>query len=222
MSLDNVTLNKVTPVNQRTRVKICGLTTVEDALLAVNYGADAIGLVFYEPSPRHVGIDQACSIAESIPAFVTKTALFVNPEVDYVKAVLKGVKIDLLQFHGDESPEFCEQFGLTYIKAVRMRDDIDLVALEKRYSRSAGLLLDAYKEGVPGGTGAQFDWDSIPADIAPRIILAGGLKAENVQQAIQQVAPWALDISGGVEASKGVKSAEKIQEFMQQVMSRVQ
>lgn len=208
--------------NQRTRVKICGLTSVKDALFAVNCGADAIGLVFYEPSPRHVSIDQAWSIAESIPAFVTKTALFVNPDVDYVKAVLRTVKIDLLQFHGDESPEFCEQFGLTYIKAVRMREDIDLVALEKRYSRSAGLLLDAYKEGLPGGTGEQFDWTSIPSDIAQRIILAGGLNAENVQLAIQQVAPWALDVSGGVETSKGVKSAEKIQKFMQQVMSTVQ
>lgn len=208
--------------NQRTRVKICGLTSTEDALLAVNFGADAIGLVFYEPSPRHVSIDQACSIAESIPAFVTKTALFVNPDAEYVKTVLKMVKIDLLQFHGDESPEFCEQFGHTYIKAVRMRENIDLVALEARYSRSAGLLLDAYKQGVPGGTGEQFDWASIPSEIAPRIILAGGLNPENVQQAIQQVAPWALDVSGGVEASKGVKSAEKIQKFMQQVMSRVQ
>ncbi len=208
--------------NQRTRVKICGLTSTEDALFAVNCGADAIGLVFYEPSPRHVSIDQAWSIAESIPAFVTKTALFVNPDVEYVKTVLSAVKIDLLQFHGDESPEFCEQFGLTYIKAVRMREGIDLVALEARYSSSAGLLLDAYKEGIPGGTGEQFDWASIPSDIAKRIILAGGLKAENVQQAIQQVAPWALDVSGGVEASKGVKSAEKIQKFMQQVMSTVQ
>ncbi len=208
--------------NRRTRIKICGLTSVEDALLAVNCGVDAIGLVFYEPSPRHVSIDQACSIAESIPAFVTKTALFVNPDVEYVKAVLKTVKIDLLQFHGDESPEFCEQFGLTYIKAVRMRKEIDLVALEKSYSGSAGLLLDAYKKGIPGGTGEQFDWASIPSDIAPRIILAGGLNAENVQLAIQQVAPWALDVSGGVEASKGVKSAEKIQKFMQQVMSTVQ
>ncbi|MGM0540998.1 MAG: phosphoribosylanthranilate isomerase [Pseudomonadota bacterium] len=208
--------------NQRTRVKICGLTLVEDALLAVDCGADAIGLVFYEPSPRHVTIDQAWSIAESIPAFVTKTALFVNPDVEYVKAVLKTVKIDLLQFHGDESPEFCEQFGLTYIKAVRMRADIDLLALKKHYSGSAGLLLDAYKEGVPGGTGEQFDWASIPSEIARSIILAGGLNAENVQQAMQQVAPYALDISGGVEASKGVKSAAKIQKFMQQVMSRVQ
>ncbi|MDA3807040.1 MAG: phosphoribosylanthranilate isomerase [Thiomicrorhabdus sp.] len=209
-------------INRRTRIKICGLTSVEDALLAVNSGADAIGLVFYEPSPRHVSIDQAWSIAESIPAFVTKTALFVNPDVEYVKEVLRTVKIDLLQFHGDEGPEFCEQFGLTYIKAVRMRDDIDLAALEKSYSRSAGLLLDAYKKGVPGGTGEQFDWESIPSNIAPRIILAGGLNPGNVRQAIQQVAPWALDVSGGVEASKGVKSAEKIQKFMQQVMSTVQ
>lgn len=195
---------------------------MKDALLAVNCGADAIGLVFYEPSPRHVSIDQAWSIAESIPAFVTKTALFVNPDIEYVKAVLRTVKIDLLQFHGDESPEFCEQFGLTYIKAVRMRKEIDLVALEKSYSGSAGLLLDAYKKGVPGGTGEQFDWASIPSDIAPRIILAGGLNAENVQLAIQQVAPWALDVSGGVESSRGVKSAAKIQKFMQQVMSTVQ
>jgi phosphoribosylanthranilate isomerase len=208
--------------NRRTRVKICGLTSVEDALLAVNYGADAIGLVFYEPSPRHVTIDQAWSIAESIPAFVTKTALFVNPDAAYVNDVLKAVKIDLLQFHGDETPEFCAQFNMSYIKAVRMRDGIDLAALEQQYIHSAGLLLDAYKKGVPGGTGEQFDWASIPPEFAKKIILAGGLQAENVQQAIQQVAPWALDVSGGVEASKGVKSADKIQKFMQQVMRSVQ
>ncbi len=208
--------------NRRTRVKICGLTSVEDALLAVNSGADAIGLVFYAPSPRHVTIDQACSIADAMPAFITRTALFVNPEADYVNAVLSRVKIDLIQFHGDESPEFCEQFGKSYIKAVRMRDGLDLSSMQTHYSNSAGLLLDAYKKGVPGGTGEQFDWSNIPPDIAHKIILAGGLNVDNVQQAIQQVAPWALDVSGGVEASKGVKSAEKIHTFMQHVMRSVQ
>lgn len=206
----------------RTRVKICGLTSVEDASLAVYAGADAIGLVFYEPSPRHVSLMLAEQIARSIPAFVTKTALFVNPDAEYVNSVLSVVPIDLLQFHGDESPEFCTQFNRSYIKAVRMRDDVDLIQLAQNYSTASGLLLDAYKEGVPGGTGEQFDWDRVPRDFVKPIILAGGLTPENVKQAIGEVSPWAVDVSGGLEASKGIKSADKIEQFMQQVMSTVE
>ena len=201
----------------RTRVKICGLTCVEDALMVAQSGADAIGLVFYKPSPRHIEIDQACSIAKALPAFVTKTALFVNPQVDYVKSVLENVQIDLLQFHGDESPEFCSQFGLPYIKAIRMQSNTHLNDLAEHYASCCGLLLDAYKPGVPGGTGEQFNWDWVPKSLSKPIILAGGLTADNVQKAIRTVQPWAVDVSGGVEASKGVKSIEKVNLFMQQI-----
>lgn len=203
--------------NQRTRVKICGLTSVADAMLAVNGGADAIGLVFYAPSPRNVSIEQAAKITEAMPAFVTKTALFVNPTVEYVQSVLESVSVDLLQFHGDESPEFCGQFNRAYIKAIRMRDGINLTTLAKEYHTSSGLLLDAYKAGIPGGTGEQFDWQRVPQNLNKPIILAGGLTPENIQQAIEQTQPWAVDVSGGVEQSKGIKSAEKLEQFMRKV-----
>ncbi len=208
--------------NQRIRVKICGLTSVEDALLAVYHGADSIGLVFYEPSPRSVTLKDAENIAKKMPAFVTKTALFVNPTAAYVQSVLAQVSIDLLQFHGDESPEFCAQFKRPYIKAVRMREGIDLVALAKQYDASSGLLLDAYKAGIPGGTGERFDWNRVPTAFSKPVILAGGLTPDNIQQAIQKTQPWAVDVSGGVELSKGVKSAQKIEQFMQRVMSKVE
>ena len=205
----------------RTRVKICGLTSVEDALVAVNYGVDAIGLVFYEPSPRYVEIDQACSIAKSMPAFVTKTALFVNPDKNYVEQVLAEVDIDLLQFHGDEDAEFCQQFSKPYIKAVRMQETIDLEFLANEFKASSGLLLDAYVPGVPGGTGEKFSWEWIPESLGLPVILAGGLTAENVKQAIHTAKPWAVDVSGGVEASKGIKSEQKIKQFMQEVAGTV-
>jgi len=209
-------------VNTRTRVKICGITTVSDGLMVAQSGADAIGLVFYVPSPRHVEIEQACSIAKAMPAFVTKTALFVNPEIEYVKAVLEQVQIDLLQFHGDESPEFCEQFGLPYMKAVRMQETTDLNEIVNQYVGACGILLDAYKPGVPGGTGEQFNWSWVPKTLSKPIILAGGLTAENIHQAIQSTQPWAVDVSGGVEASKGIKSSEQVTLFMQQVMRPIE
>ena len=206
----------------RTRVKICGLTSVEDALLAVNAGADAIGLVFYGPSPRFIEIEQAAKIAKSLPAFVTKTALFVNPDIEYVESVLAEVDIDLIQFHGDESAEFCEQFSKPFIKAVRMQETTDLNLLVREFSQASGLLLDAYIPGIPGGTGEQFNWSWIPEQLDLPVILAGGLTSDNVKQAIKTASPWAVDVSGGVEASKGVKSPEKIKQFMQQVMSTVE
>ncbi len=206
----------------RTRVKICGLTSVADAQVVAEAGADAIGLVFYEPSPRHVAIVQAAEIARAMPAFVTKTALFVDPQADYVNTVLQQVDIDLLQFHGDESPEFCEQFAKPYMKAVRMQADTVLTDLAQQYAGAAGLLLDAYVPGIPGGTGEQFNWEWIPKDLSKPVILAGGLTADNVRQAILTAKPWAVDVSGGVEQSKGVKSPQKIIEFMQQVMSTVE
>ncbi|MBN2647081.1 MAG: phosphoribosylanthranilate isomerase [Thiotrichales bacterium] len=205
----------------RTRVKICGLTRVEDALVAVDAGADALGLVFYPPSPRAVSLEQARLIAESIPAFVTVTALFVNPDPQDVWQVLQGIRVDLLQFHGEESPEFCRQFGRNYIKAIPMQAHTNLIEIAKDYADSSGFLLDTYKAGVPGGTGEAFNWHWIPKEFVKPIILAGGLTPENAAAAIDQVHPWALDVSGGVEQSKGIKSAEKIVQFMQAVMSRV-
>lgn len=205
----------------RTRVKICGLTSVGDTKLAVDAGADAIGLVFYEPSPRYVEVEKAAEIASSIPAFVTKVALFVNPDVDYVKRILAKVDIDLIQFHGDESAEFCKQFNKPFIKAIRMQANTDLQAIAEEFNDSLGLLLDAYVAGVPGGTGEQFNWDWIPDDLPIKVILAGGLNADNVQQAINTAKPWAVDVSGGVEQSKGVKSPEKINEFMKRVLQSV-
>lgn len=201
----------------RIRVKICGITRVEDALSAVEQGADAIGLVFYDQSPRNVNINQAVEIASHIPAFVSVVGLFVNAEPSFINEVICNAKIDLLQFHGDESPEECASYSLPFIKAIRVKSDTNLVQYAKEYSAAKALLLDAYAEGVAGGTGHVFDWNLIPKQLAKPIILAGGLKADNVAQAIQQVMPYAVDVSGGVEASKGVKDAAKIAAFMRQV-----
>ena len=203
----------------RVRVKICGITRVEDALSAVEQGADAIGLVFYDQSPRNVSINQAVEIASHIPAFVSVVGLFVNAEPSFINEVISNVKIDLLQFHGDESPEECASYSLPFIKAIRVKSDTNLVQYAKDYSTAKALLLDAYTEGVAGGTGHVFDWNLIPKQLAKPIILAGGLKADNVAQAIQQVMPYAVDVSGGVEASKGIKDAAKIAAFMRQVYS---
>ncbi len=201
----------------RVRVKICGITRVEDALAAVAQGADAIGLVFYAPSPRAVSIEQAAAIAQQIPAFVSVVGLFVNAEESYVNEVTSRVALDLLQFHGDEAPEQCARYGLPFIKAVRVKSDTNLVQCAKDYSAARALLLDTYTEGVAGGTGHVFDWGLIPPDLAKPVVLAGGLTADNVAAAIQQVKPYAVDVSGGVEAAKGIKDAAKIAAFMQQV-----
>ncbi|WP_319381377.1 phosphoribosylanthranilate isomerase [Thiomicrorhabdus sp.] len=210
------------PPVARTRVKICGLTNVEDALAACYAGADAIGLVFFPPSPRNVSLAAAAEIAASIPAFVTKTALFVDPDAELVRRVLQKVDIDLLQFHGDESAEFCESFDRPYIKAVAMQETTELAELASRYASASGLLLDTYKPGVPGGTGESFNWQWARPPHPVPIILAGGLTAENVADAIRIVSPWAVDVSGGVELCKGKKSAEKIQKFIKNATSRVE
>ena len=208
-------------MKQRTRVKICGMTSIEDALHAVHQGADALGFVFYEKSPRAIKIDQAWSIFKALPPFVTRTGLFVNPSVDTVAQAIEQLGIDLLQFHGDESAAFCEQFDRPYIKALPMQPDTDLIALADTYASSQGLLLDTYKKGVPGGTGEVFNWDWVTpekrADVSLPIILAGGLTANNVDKAIAKVKPWAVDVSGGVELSPGKKSAAKITDFIKQV-----
>ncbi len=201
----------------RTRVKICGFTRVEDAVCAANLGVDAIGLVFYPPSPRHVGVEQAVKIVKALPAFVSVVALFVDEQEARIREVLQRVSIDCLQFHGDESPEACRIYGKRYMKAVRMQEGSDISDLALQYHDAAGLLLDAYHPGAKGGTGSRFDWALIPEHCALPIILAGGLDADNARQAVQAVRPYALDVSSGVEAEKGVKDALKMAAFIREV-----
>ena len=205
----------------RTRVKICGITRVEDALIAVAQGADAIGLVFYPPSPRYVTSVQASEIVNALPAFVTVVALFVDASRADVEAVLSQVNIDLIQFHGQETADECRQYGKSYMKAIRVKGDTNLVQYETEYSDAKALLLDAYAEGVPGGTGQVFDWTIIPKNLSKPIVLAGGLDAGNVEQAIRQVKPYAVDVSGGVEFKKGIKDAAKIAAFMRGVSNAI-
>ena len=200
----------------RTRVKICGLTRRQDAEFAIKSGADAIGLVFYQPSQRAVTIAQAAAITAQLPPFVSVVGLFVNASAATVRETLQQVPLSLLQFHGDETSAFCEQFDMPYIKAVRMQKTADLIEAEKRFTGASALLLDSYLQDVPGGTGQTFDWSMITAVNKP-LILAGGLTTENVAAAIRQIAPYAVDVSGGVEESKGLKSNNKISAFMREV-----
>ena len=201
----------------RTRVKVCGITRVADALAAAEAGADAIGLVFYPPSPRHVEIGQAVEIVRQLPPFVTTVALFVNAEDRVIADVVRDVGVDLLQFHGDETPAFCARHGRPWLRALRMRPDIDLRQEAESFGAARGLLLDAYRPGVPGGTGDTFDWQRVPQDLAPRVILAGGLDPANVGSAVQALRPYAVDVSGGVEAEKGIKDPDKIRAFIDEV-----
>ena len=201
----------------RTRVKICGITRAQDALEAVKQGADAIGLVFYPKSPRNVSAAQAAEIVSKIPAFVTVVGLFVDAEPAFIQEVISSVKLDLLQFHGDETPSACRQYSRPYMKAIRVKNGTNLVQYAADYADARALLLDAFAEGVPGGTGLVFDWSLIPQNLPLPIVLAGGLNAENVGVAIEQVRPYAVDVSGGVEASKGIKDAAKIAAFMRGV-----
>ena len=196
------------------RVKICGITRVEDALAAAAAGADAIGMVFYAGSPRAVGVEQARAIIAALPPFVTTVGLFVDAARDELAHILASVPLDLLQFHGDESAEQCEGLGRPYIKALRVRAGDDIVARVADYPGAQGILLDAYVEGVPGGTGEAFDWSLIPQGLSKPLILAGGLRPDNVAAAVAQVRPYAVDVSGGVEASKGIKDAQKVGAFI--------
>lgn len=205
------------PAVQRTRVKICGIRRVEDALVAVAAGADAIGMVFWEPSPRSVSIAQAAEICRQIPAFVSVVALTVDATSDYLNEIITELPIDLLQFHGNETPAYCQQFDRSYIKALRMKPGLSLSDEFARFSSARSLLLDTYRKGVPGGTGESFNWELIPEQYCSRIILAGGLNPHNVFRAVTAVRPFAVDVSGGVEASAGVKCPAKIDEFIQRV-----
>ena len=204
-------------LNLRTRVKICGITSVEDALMAVAQGCDAVGLVFYAPSPRYVSPEQATMIVAALPPFVTTVGLFVDASQDEVRSVLTTVNLDCLQFHGNETPEQCRVYGLHYIKAIRVQPDSNLLQCEKDFYDAKALLLDAYVEGLVGGTGQAFDWNLIPNTLMKPIVLAGGLTADNVLSAIKQVKPYAVDVSGGVEKAKGIKDLAKIAAFMQKI-----
>ena len=200
-----------------TRVKICGITRVEDALTAAQSGADAIGLVFYPGSPRHVSVSQAAMIMRALPPFITSVGLFVNAEAQAINAILQDLPLALLQFHGDESASFCRQFKRPYLKAVRVQPSLDLLQYAADYPDAQGLLLDTYVDGIAGGTGQTFDWDLIPAGLPLPVVLSGGLNPNNVAAAIKHVKPWAVDVSSGVEAAKGIKDAAKIAAFMRGV-----
>jgi phosphoribosylanthranilate isomerase len=200
-----------------TAVKICGITRVEHGVAAAHAGAHAIGVVFAPNSPRYVSIDQAKRIVEALPPFVIAVALFVDPEIERVKQVLAEVPVHLLQFHGDEAPDFCESFGLPYLKAVRVKPEVRLLECAQRYARAKGLLLDAFVSDGHGGTGARFDWSLIPPSLPLPVVLAGGLNPENVKEAIRAVRPWAVDVSSGVEKEKGIKDPAKIAAFMKEV-----
>ncbi len=201
----------------RTRVKICGITREQDALEAVRCGADALGLVFYPPSPRCVTLEQAATITRRLPPFVTLVGLFVNADRETIAEAVAAAGISLIQFHGNECPDYCAEHDRPWIKALRMKDGLDLEQAASDYGAAAALLLDAYRPGVPGGTGETFDWDRIPAQFAGRIILAGGLSPANISEAVRRVRPYAVDVSGGVEAAPGRKDAGKIAAFMRGV-----
>lgn len=201
---------------QRTRIKICGITRIIDLDAALSAGVDAVGLVFYPPSPRALSLDQATSLARHVPPFVTRVGLFVNAEPAVVRETLAAVSIDLLQFHGEEEASYCEQFGLPYLKAARVRPELDLLEFARAYPTAQGLLLDAWVEAY-GGVGQSFDWSLIPQDLPLPIVLSGGLQADNVVEAVANIHPWAVDVSSGVEAAKGIKDADKIAAFVKAV-----
>ena len=190
---------------------------MEDGLYAAELGADAIGLVFYAASPRAVTIEQAQTICAALPPFVTTVGLFVNAPANEIHSVLDAVPLDLLQFHGEETAAECEGFGRPYIKALRMAAGVDVLTAVKAFDGAAGILLDSYQAGVPGGTGQTFDWSRVPSQFERPLILAGGLTPRNVASAIEQVRPYAVDISGGVEATKGIKDRDKMTAFMNEV-----
>lgn len=199
-------------MNQRTRIKICGLSRAADIDAAVEAGADAIGLVFYEPSPRHVTLDQAVRLVQRLPPFVMPVGLFVNAGAAHVQAAIAAIPQLLLQFHGDETPSDCERHGRAYLRAARMAPGFDLLDFAARFTHAQAILLDAHVDGYGGG-GKVFDWSVIPANVPHRLVLSGGLHAQNVTEGILQVRPWAVDVSSGVESAKGIKDADAIRRF---------
>ena len=200
-----------------TRIKICGLREPAHAAVAAEAGADMIGVVFYGQSPRNVTVEQAARVVSVLPASVSPVALFVNEKAAEIEKILASMRIDILQFHGDETPEFCAGFGKPFFRAVRMEPGVDLLEYAGRFSAARALLLDAHVPGTPGGTGLTFDWAAIPRDFPMPLMLSGGLTVENVGDAVKAVRPWAVDVSSGVEASRGVKDPRKIVEFIRKV-----
>jgi len=200
----------------RTRVKICGITRVEDARAAAHAGADAVGLVFYPPSPRFLSREWARELRSELPPFVMPVALFVNPTAAEVYSVLEFVRPAMLQFHGEEPPVFCAQFGVPYIKACRVRPGVDLLEYLRPFAGAAGWLLDSHVEEY-GGVGERFDWSLVPPERIRPLVLSGGLGPENVGEAVRRVRPWAVDVSSGVESSKGIKDAARIAAFITEV-----
>lgn len=197
----------------RTRIKICGLTRPQDVRAAVNAGADAIGFVFYPPSPRHIAFDRAAELAALLPPFVTAVGLFVNPTPAFVEQALSRVPLQLLQFHGDESDAECARYGRPWIRAARMRSGVDLIEFAACHPGARGILLDAFVDGYGGG-GKTFDWSLIPEGFTRPIILSGGLDPDNVGEAVRRVRPWAVDVSSGVEVGKGIKDAAMMAAFV--------
>lgn len=204
---------------KRTRVKICGITRIEDAITVANAGADAIGFIFYEPSVRYIALETAVEIVQALPLFVHKIGVFVNASDAQIDAVLNTATVDILQFHGEEDPEMCERYGLPYIKAIRMQENIDINRLIDDYASASALLLDSCVDSSYGGTGRPFLWSSVPVNLDKRIILAGGLTAENVAHAIAEISPYAVDVSSGVEITPGIKDPDKIKKFIHKVMA---
>lgn len=196
------------------KVKICGITRLEDALAAAELGADALGFVFYEKSPRYVRPDIAADIIAQLPPFITSVGLFVNPDETIVKEIITQTAVDLLQFHGDEENTFCAQFSRPFIKAIRMAEALDLHKEIEKYPGARGILLDAYDPQRYGGTGHTFEWSRVHSSLPKPIIVAGGLTPENVAQAVAMTHPWGVDVSGGVEQSKGIKQRSLIEAFM--------
>jgi len=201
----------------RTRVKICGITRIEDALAAVHAGADAIGLVFYAASPRYVALPQARAICRALPPFVSVVGLFVNAARTEVDTVLEAVPVDLLQFHGQETAGDCSGFSRPYIKAIGMQPGLDPLTIMAAHPQASGFLLDTWQPDSHGGGGVGFDWSQVPANGDRPWVLAGGLTAENVAAAVTQLQPFAVDVSSGVEERKGIKSAAKIEAFIRGV-----
>ena len=201
----------------KTTVKICGLTRAEDAIAAAELGAHALGFVFYPPSPRHISARRAAEIIRALPPFVTTVGLFVNANADDVTSVIDEVPLGLLQFHGDETSDYCAQFRRPYIKALRVRPGVDLLQYALQYESARGLLLDGFVAGVPGGTGEIFDWNLIPTKLPLPIVLSGGLNNGNVIEAIRRVRPCAVDVSSGIESSPGIKDARKMNDFFKGV-----
>ena len=204
----------------RTRIKICGISRIDDALCAAHEGADAIGLIFYAASPRAVTIEQAKSISNALPPLVSTVALFVNAPAPEVEEVIAQLRPSLLQFHGDEEAKYCSQFAMPFMKAIRVGEGMtadDLLEYSKTFHAARALLLDSLSAGLYGGSGESFDWSVIPAEMRGRIVLSGGLSPSNVAVAIRTMRPWAVDVSSGVEQQKGVKDHAKIKKFIEEV-----